>query len=152
MKINSLGKMLKHFLQICLILGGLFLIFFARISLLLNLKFEILVMTVYPCGICFLILIYQFIGLFDSLMNNDPFSKKNVIRMKRGEFVSLIISIILGLSLFISIYFYHYTNQIVIYALIFISILFFGVFIALYILSELFKTAIYYKEENELTI
>ena len=41
---------------------------------------------------------------------------------------------------------------ILILGLAFLSVLFFGVAIALYILSELFKQAYKYKEENDLTI
>ena len=43
-----------------------------------------------------------------------------------------------------------YINYIIV--LIFLAVLFFGVSIALYILSELFRQATDYKEENDLTI
>lgn len=152
MKINGLGNILKIFLQICLILGIGILCFLWKIAPILGLDFPFLVMMIYPCGVCFLIIIYQFIGLFDSLKRNDPFSKWNVIRLKRGKTASFIIFLLLCISLFLSVLLYNYSNLIVIYALTFLSVLFLGVGIALYILSELFKIAIEYKEENELTI
>ena len=44
----------------------------------------------------------------------------------------------------------YYVNYIIV--LIFLSLLFLGVSISLYILAELFKKATIYKEENDLTI
>ena len=65
---------------------------------------------------------------------------------------SLTISTLIIIALLLTIFIYDYYSLQLQVALTFMSILFFAVGIALYILSELFKEATTYKEENDLTI
>lgn len=149
---NGIGSILKFILQISMVIGILFLISMYWIVRKVNLEFNWFIACIYPCGISFLVLIYQFIGLFNSLKESNPFCKENPKRMNIGMISSIVTCIFILIALLLSILVYNqYTLELKV-ALSFIFILFFGVSIALYILKELFIEAINYKEENELTI
>ena len=107
---------------------------------------------IYPNGILMLGIIYQFIKLFKSLEENKPFTSKNVKILKDTSIISLAMSVlwILDLLFMILIMKNTYVNYIIVMS--FLSLLFFGVCIALYILAELISQATKYKEENDLTI
>lgn len=149
--LKNLGLVLKITLQVFSIIGILFLLGLYSITKLLNLHFDLFIVMIYPCGICFLYLVYQFINLFDSLKNNNPFCYENVKRLSNSMICSLLICILVLIALIISIFYEYYSLQLKV-AVGFISILFFAFGIALLILSELFKQATMYKEENDLTI
>lgn len=148
----GIGNLVKIFLEICMILLFLVLIFLYNISNLLGLKFDIFIISIYPCGIGMLILIYQFIMMFETIQKNTPFCRKNTVRLKNSMIVCLIISLIVFLDFFLTTFMYNYYSLQLNYCILFISILFFGVAIALYILYHLFELAVKYKEENDLTI
>lgn len=149
---KGIGNILKIILQISLIIGIIILLGLYFITKLVNIKFDYFIMMIYPCGISFLILVYQFIGLFDSLKKNNPFCLENVNRMKIGMISSFIISLFITIALLLTIFVYNYYSLQLQVALFFMSILFIAVGIALYILKELFREATIYKEENDLTI
>ncbi len=98
-----------------------------------------------------LVIVKQFIGLFDSLKENKPFCNNTVTRLKVAGVAALVISI---LFIFQTIYEIFLAKAELVFGFIlgFMFILFFGVAIALYILSELFRQATDYKNENDLTI
>ena len=149
--LKNLGLTLKIILQIFSVLGIIFLLGLYSITKLLNLHFDLFVIMIYPCGICFLYLVYQFINLFDSLKNNNPFCHENVKRLINSMLCSFIICILVLIALIISMFYEYYSLQLKV-AIGLISALFFAISIALLILSELFKQATIYKEENDLTI
>ena len=107
---------------------------------------------IYPNGLLMLGIIYEFVKLFKSLEDNKPFTSKNVKILKNTSIISLTMSIlwILDLLFMIIIMKNTYVNYIIVMS--FLSLLFFGVAIALYILAQLFNQATQYKEENDLTI
>lgn len=156
---KSLSTLIKIFLWIlftvCLIvviLGGVILIkdftFFKSTNTLKTLI--ILYLSSWPASI----LISQFIGIFKSLENNNVFDKNNLKRLK----VSYISSIVMGLMYLINsvILFLNKENEnwMIIYMLLtYIITLVFLIFgVGLIVLSEIYKRAIKYKEENDLTI
>lgn len=156
---KSLSTLIKIFLWIlftvCLIvviLGGVILIkdftFFKSTNTLKTLI--ILYLSSWPASI----LISQFIGIFKSLENNNAFDKNNLKRLK----VSYISSIVMGLMYLINsvILFLNKENEnwMIIYMLLtYIITLVFLIFgVGLIVLSEIYKRAIKYKEENDLTI
>lgn len=147
---HGIGNYLKIFLQICKVFGILLLIFLIPILYLLKLLFDMFLFMIYPCGICFLILMEQFIGLFESLKEDNPFCMNNLERIVKAMHMSFIISGFVFISFFLT-FFYNYSLAFIV-SILFISILFLGVGIALYILSDLFSISLEYKEENELTI
>jgi len=109
-------------------------------------------LIIYPNGILMVGITWEFIKLFKSLEENNPFNRDNVKILKNTGTISFIMSglwfiDLLDLVLIIKNYYINY-----ILVLIFLTVLFLGVGIALYILSALFKQATDYKEENDLTI
>ena len=109
-------------------------------------------LIIYPNGILMIGITWNFIKLFKSLEENNPFNYDNVKILKNTGTISFIMSglwfvDLLDLVLIIKNYYMNY-----ILVLIFLTVLFLGVGIALYILSVLFKQATDYKEENDLTI
>ena len=150
---KGLGNILKNFLQVCFVIGS----FTAIILPFLLYKFYGLNLincfaVIYPNGIILAILTYEFIKLFDSLRKNNPFCNENVRILKTTGLISFIGSLCWLFDLIFGITFMKSDYIVFIGTLIFLTILFLGVSIALYILSELFKKAIKFKEENELTI
>ena len=149
-----LGKnSISNYIRICLqlvFIGGTLILITLRFLLnyylqLFNLPTDIYPPTLallYVSGIPALIIIYQFIKLFESLKDANPFVTKNSNYLKTSSFCSLIIAI----EYFISIFIFKSVFTIIIMMIFIIA------WIGLYILSELFKQAINYKEENDLTI
>ena len=149
---NGLGDVLKKFLKICFYIGNIILLFIPFILQFLNISIRDSVIIVYPNGIVLLIIMYNFIKLFDSLKNNNPFNIENVYTLKYLSTVSIIGASFWFLDFLYELFIVHTDNTITFIALLFLFILFFGVSIALYILSQLFKQAFEYKKENDLTI
>ena len=108
--------------------------------------------VIYPNGIVLLIITHNFIKLFNSLRLNNPFCSENVKILKTTGIVSLIGSILWIIDFLYEIILAKSSEIIFNSTLVFLSILFLGVSIALYIIAELMKQATEYKQENELTI
>ena len=148
---DGIGSFLKVLLQITFIIGipiTLMLPFIIKINGNLIVK----ILFIYPICIFFLFFVYQFIKLFNSLKDNNPFNYNNVKTLKKASYISLIMSAIWIINILITIFIIKNTYINYILVLLFLTLLFFGVFIALYILSELLNNATKYKEENDLTI
>ena len=107
---------------------------------------------IYPNGLLMLGIVYQFIKLFKSLEDNNPFTYENVKILRITSVLSLIMSILWIIDLLIMVLIMKNTYINYILVISFLSVLFFGVAIALYILAELMLKATNYKEENDLTI
>ena len=107
---------------------------------------------IYPNGVLMLAMIYQFIKLFKSLEKNEPFTFENVDILQRTSIISLVMSILWLIDLLFMILIMKNTYINYVLVISFLSLLFFGVAIALYILKELMFQATKYKEENDLTI
>lgn len=108
----------------------------------------------YPNIICLLIIMYAFIGLFDSLKREEAFCKRTIKKINIARIASLICSVFWIIQAIYDIvlakgYIYDLFFDVF---LLFMFVLFLGVSIALYILKELFIKATNYKEENDLTI
>ena len=148
---NKLGK----FLKVLLFIGIIVLIPVIGVSpFLLNhtrsIYYSMFVM--YPNGLLLLLFMHEFTKLFKSLEINNPFCYENVSTLKRAGIISSVISLLWYIDLFFMIFVINNTYVNYIIVLVFLGILFFGISIALYILSELFKQATNYKIENDLTI
>lgn len=150
-KIKSIGSLLNLVLKVSMFIGIILLISFYFIIKGLGIEMDMFLVMFYPCGICFLYLVYQFIELFRMLKINTPFSDNTITYLNRGKNISFIITCFLVIG-FISLFFYDYYLLGIKLCVLFICILFFGVGIALYILKELFISALEYKMENDLTI
>lgn len=97
----------------------------------------------YLSGIPALLVIYEFILLFDSLKKEKPFIPENTKHLK----VASISCLIIGVEYLVGSFCCFHT----IFTLV-IAGTFFIAWLGLSILSELFKQAVHYKEENDLTI
>ena len=96
----------------------------------------------YLSGIPMLCIVYQFIALFGSLEKSTPFIMENAKHLKIASWCSEIIAV----EYVFGIYVFHSIFTLIITGIFLIA------WIGLYILSELFKQAVEYKEENDLTI
>ena len=145
---TSLSNTIKLWLQIIFILG-IFVVMLLPIWLKayctyinIYLAYTPALILLYISGIPALIIVYEFIKMFGTLEESNPFINENVKHLKKCSICSLIIAIEYCIGIFA-------TKAI-------FSIIAVGVFtvawLGLYILSELLKQAIQYKEENDLTI
>ena len=151
-KTKIIATTISILLKISIVIGVILLLCLWKILEVLNIKSDLLVFLIYPSGILFLMLVYQFIKLFKLLKIENPFSMIMVKYLKETMWISFIIGIIILIALLLSIFVYPTYTIAVKISLTFFTILFIGVGIALYLLSELFKQATEYKEENDLTI
>lgn len=145
---NSISNIIKISLQIILIIGIIIIIFlpfllkqYSENINHIELYFPTIILL-YVSGIPALFLINIFIKMFETLKENNPFTRNNVKYLKQSSICSIIIAIEYIVGIFIT-------------KSIFATVII-GVFIiaslGLYILSKLLEQAIQYKEENELTI
>lgn len=148
---KGIGEYLKIILQICFIGGIIILVSLPLILILLGKHINAFAYVLYPNAICFLYFMKQFIELFDALKQNKPFCEDTVKRLNNAGRAAGLISVILGVETIFDLLMVK-DEILYVFALGFICILFFGVSIALYILSELFRQAKDYKEENDLTV
>ena len=151
MKITGKNS-LSYFIEICSII-----VFIAGITITLTLplllkkyielfnpilNYNFALIILYLSSVPALIIVYKFIQIFRTLKQDNPFIIENVKYLKTISFCALIIAIeyIIGMFFIVSIF----------------EIILIGVFVITwlggYILAELLKKAIEYKEENELTI
>ncbi len=149
---NGIGKLLKIFLQICFYCGIIILVVLPFLLNKLGFNLGASMYVIYPNGIVLLMITHKFINLFDSLRLNKPFCEENVKILKTTGIISFIGSLLWLMDFLYEIILVHSEDIIFNCTLLFLCILFLGVSIALYILSELFKQATEYKKENDLTI
>lgn len=146
---NGIGKFLKVFLQICFWGGIVLLIALPLIAQIAKVHLNASIYVIYPNGIVLLVIVKQFIGQFDSLKNKNPFCIENSKRLKNCCIASLVETALLIIDL---LFLVKSEDIFVLLVMVFMIILFIGVAIAFYILSELIKQATEYKNENDLTI
>ena len=147
---KSVSSIIKISLIVIFIFGSLVVAFLPLVVkqyiLMLRLDLRDLyipcLVILYASGIPALVIIHQFIKLFGALKNNKPFERTNVRYLKIASITSIIIAVeyIPAMFIFRSLF------------TLIITGIFFIAWLGLYVLSELFKQAIEYKEENELTI
>ena len=145
---TKIGKILKIILIICTIL-------FIPIVIIIPYTIKAIVFSnfiIYPNSIIMLLIDIQFIKLFKSLEEDNPFCKNNILILRRASIYSFIMTIFWIIDSLILYFLCNctYINYYIVIA--FLIVLFFGVGVALYILSKLFSKAYTYKEENDLTI
>lgn len=151
MNTEKAGKILKKIIKIA---------FIVAIPIIIILPFIIkgenniifYMSIIYPNSILMLGIMYQFIRLFSSLEKNNPFTIDNVKILSNTSKISYSMSLLWIIDLFILLFGIKNNDLNYIIVILFLSILFFGVGVALWLLSALFQKATDYKEENELTI
>jgi len=153
LKINTeqAGKIIKKIIKIAFIIAIPVIIILPFIIKGEN-NIVFYMSIIYPNSILMLGIMYQFIKLFSSLEKNNPFNLDNVKILSTTSKISYVMSLLWIIDLFILLFGIKNNDLNYIIVIIFLSILFFGVGVALWILSVLFQKATNYKEENELTI
>ncbi len=150
-EIDKMGKLLKKIVWIGMLLAIPCIV---GIPFILkhnsNMIYSMLI--VYPNGCMMLKIAYEFYKMFDSLEKKQPFTIQNVNLLRKTGCLSYGMSVLWIIDLGILIFLIKNTYIDYIIILIFLSILFFGVGIALWTLSLLLQQATEYKEENDLTI
>lgn len=136
----------------CFYIGIIILIILPFILNKIGFNLGASIYVIYPNGIVLLMITRKFINLFNTLTLNKPFCEENIKTLKTTGIISLIGSILWLMDFLYEIFLAKSTDIVFNSTLLFLCILFFGVSIALYILSELFKQATEYKKENDLTI
>lgn len=150
---KGIGKFLKVFLQICFWAGIIILIAIPIVLKLLGYNtMPACTVVIYPNGIVLLTITHYFIKLFNSLRVNNPFCRENVKILKRAGIASLIGSILWLIDFLFEVFLAKSEEIVTNGMVLFLSVLFLGVSIALYIIAELIRQATEYKQENELTI
>lgn len=149
---NGIGKYLKQILQIGFVLGVVALVSLPFVLSIFGLRYTASAYVIYPNGIGLLVIMYQFIGQFDSLKKNEPFCIQNVRRLNICGIASLVEVLLWTIDLVYELVLAKLTDPLLILVLIFMIVLFLGVSIAFFILAELIRQATEYKTENELTI
>ena len=151
MQINKLSKVLKYILIVGFIL---YIPAFVYCPFILHNSKKITdsMIIIYPNGILMIGVIWEFIRLFQKIEENNPFTYPTVNILKQTGIITFIMSIIWFLDLLFMVFIMKNTYINYILVLLFLCILFFGVSIALYMLSVLISQATEYKEENDLTI
>lgn len=149
---KGLGSILKTILQVFFYLGIVISISLPFILKKFDVNITNSMIIIYPNSAMLLIITNNFIKLFDSLKKENPFCEDNVKLLKNTGIVTFIEAFLWIADLIYSITIAKFYDAALILILIFMAILFFGVSIALYILSEMLRQANNYKEENELTI
>lgn len=149
---SGIGDLLSKLLKICFWGGIIILITLPFLLHQFGLNLNASALVIYPNGIVLLIIMHKFIELFESLKKNEPFCENNVEILKSAGIVAGVGATCWFLDLMYEILLVKVFDIIVVVILVFLFILYLGVSIALYILSELFREAVQYKKENELTI
>lgn len=145
---KSLGTLIEMCLKLIMVIGIVIIIglpfFLEKYRQWMHPKIEYypILAILYSSGIPALIIVYRFIQIFHTLGKNNPFCKENVKHLK----VISICAFIIMLEFMVGIFFITSIFAIVIIGIFAIT------WLGTYILSELLKEAIKYKEENELTI
>ena len=145
---KSLGTLIEMCLKLIMVIGIVIIIglpfFLEKYRQWMHPKIEYYptLAILYSSGIPALIIVYRFIQIFHTLGKNNPFCKENIKHLK----VISICAFIIMLEFMVGIFFITSIFAIVIIGIFAIT------WLGTYILSELLKEAIKYKEENELTI
>ncbi len=96
----------------------------------------------YCCGACLLGILNELRVIFTSLSKADPFVWRNVMALKRVFYFATGIFIVSGIKIFID-------NSLMTMCIVFV---FFVAGLFSLVLSEVFRKAVEYKEDNDLTI
>ena len=145
---NSLSNFIEICLKVIFVVG---IIIYITLPWLLNMYVDIFnpvlnytaaLVILYASGIPALVIVYEFIKIFKSIKLDNPFTLENVKYLKAVSICSLIIAVeyVIGMFFIVSIF----------------EIILIAVFIIMwlggYILAELLRRAVEFKQENDLTI
>lgn len=147
MKKSQIAQFISVILKIMLILGTACLFFIPRLYNLFS-EVKFLSQTIYYmiafylCAILSLGIIYELIKIFDVVYKGSPFKKSIEIGLKKIAILFMVLAIIIIVKII-------FIPTIISVAISFIT---FIVSLSFYVLSQIFKVAIEYKNEIDLMI
>ncbi|MEX1377898.1 MAG: DUF2975 domain-containing protein [Eubacteriales bacterium] len=103
---------------------------------------NILMIILYPCGISSLMVAFELKKIFRTLVKKDPFVQNNVHSLKTIGFAMTTVTVFLFAKIFLM-------NSLMTMLGAFASIL---MAVFCFVLADVFQQAVYYKQDNELTI
>ena len=102
----------------------------------------ILMIILYPCGLAALFVEYNLKKIFRTLVNRDPFVQENVMSLKIMGYAMIVVTVFLLGKIFL-------LNSIMTMLGCLASAL---LTVFCFVLADVFQQAVYYKQDNELTI
>lgn len=158
---NSLSSVVMLFLCVLLILciiaivaGGIFVL--SNFSFFTKDLLSITYILIYLSAIPALVMIIAFLQIFNTLKQGNPFEKKNVKRLGTSCIASIVIGIIYAINVLLIYLGVGMVQErfFIIYPLanVAISVIFLVFGIGIVVLKEIYRKAIEYKDENDLTI
>ena len=158
---KSLSSVVMIFLCVLLVLciiaivaGGIFVL--SNLAFFTKDLLSITYILIYLSSIPALVMIIAFLQIFNTLKQENPFEKKNIKRLDISYLASIVIGVIYAINVLL-IYLGVGIMQkgfFIIYPLanVAISIIFLIFGIGIVVLKEIYRKAIEYKDENDLTI
>ena len=158
---KSLSSVVMLFICVLLILciiaivaGGIFVL--SNASSLTKDLLSITYILVYLSAIPALVMIIAFLQIFNTLKQENPFEKKNIKRLGTSCIASIVIGVIYAINVLLIYLGVGMVQErfFIIYPLanVAISIIFLIFGIGIVVLKEIYRKAIEYKDENDLTI
>ena len=158
---KSLSSVVMVFLCVLLVLciiaiiaGGIFVL--SNLAFFTKDLLSITYILIYLSSIPALVMIITFLKIFNTLKQENPFEKKNIKRLGISYITSIVIGVIYAINVLLV---YLGVGMIqerffIIYPLpnVAISIIFLVFGIGIVVLKEIYRKAIEYKDENDLTI
>ncbi len=143
MELSKIAKITHLFLKLFLVTGCIALVFVNKVVITLNLPNPMARTVLYTVlSIACLMIIFQVIKVFKSIVIGNPFVTENEIALKKIAIICESIAIILVVK------------TIVDFTILTIFVVFiFGLAgLCAYVLSQLFKQSVFLREENDMTI
>lgn len=146
MELSRIAKITRSLLFLFFGVGSISLFFVNHVVKFLGLPnptgYTVIIILI---GLCCLFIVFQAIKVFSSIVEGNPFVRKNEIALKKIACSCEFIAFILIIKLFINTSVFFLT-----------SLLLIGVFaiagLCAYVFSQLFKLSVFLKEENDMTI
>ncbi len=150
---NSMSFVIEIVLLILMVLNILILIFLPRVITfylehdynildVFSVEKTILLIVLYPCGLAALFVEYNLKKIFRTLVNKDPFVQENVKSLKIMGYSMIVVTAFLLAKVF-------FLNSIMTMLGCLGSAL---LTVFCFVLADVFQQAVYYKQDNELTI
>lgn len=158
---KSLSSVVMLFLCVLLILciiaivaGGIFVL--SNLAFFTKDLLSITYILIYLSAIPALVMIIAFLQIFNTLKQENPFEKKNIKRLGTSCIASIVIGVIYAINVLLIYLGVGMVQErfFIIYPLanVAISIIFLVFGIGIVVLKEIYRKAIEYKDENDLTI
>ena len=158
---KSLSSVVMLFICVLLILciiaivaGGIFVL--SNASFFTKDLLSITYILIYVSAIPALVMIIAFLQIFNTLKKENPFEKKNIKRLGTSCIASIVIGVIYAINVLLIYLGVGMVQErfFIIYPLanVAISIIFLVFGIGIVVLKEIYRKAIEYKDENDLTI